>query len=348
MNHWPFVSVVIPMRNEEKYIERCLHSVLAQDYPQDRFEVIVVDGGSDDGSLAVLARYGARIRVLRNPARIVPTALNIGIRAARGDIIARVDAHTVLEPDYLRQGVATLLRTGADNVGGPMRTAGGGPVARAIARAMDSPFGIGAYFHYAQADREVDTVYMGMWPRSTFERVGLFDEELVRNQDDEFNYRIRKQGGKVYLSVAMRSLYQNRQTYRALARQFFEYGKWKVRVLQKHPRQMSWRHFVPPAFLAMLGLSMGMALVWPPAGILAATLLGAYLLAVGIAAVTVARRHGWELWWRVAWAFAVMHWSWGAGFLWGLLRFGQRWFLREAPPPQLGANPQVASAMAGS
>ncbi|GIW43730.1 MAG: succinoglycan biosynthesis protein exoa [Candidatus Binatia bacterium] len=344
MSDWPFISVVIPMRNEGRHIARCLDSILAQDYPSDRFEVIVVDGDSDDNSRDVLARYGERIRVLRNPARIVPTALNIGIRAARGDIIARVDAHTVLEPDYLREGVRTLRQTGADNVGGPMRTAGGGPTAEAIARAMDSPFGIGAYFHFAQADREVDTVYMGMWPRSTFERVGLFDEELVRNQDDELNYRIRKAGGKVYLTVAMRSLYQNRESYRALARQFFEYGKWKVRVLQKHPRQMSWRHFVPPSFVAATLASMCAAAVWPPAIASAVALLGVYGVAVAAAAGRVARKHRIGLWPRIAWAFVIMHWSWGLGFLSGLVRFAHRWLREENQPPQLAPRPQLAAA----
>ncbi len=348
MSSWPFVSVVIPMRNEGKHIERCLGSVFAQDYPADRFEVIVVDGDSEDNSREVLARFGDRIRVLRNPSRIVPTALNIGIRAARGEIIARVDAHTTLAPDYLRRGVEALLRTGADNVGGPMRTAGGGPVAEAIARAMDSRFGIGAYFHFAQADRETDTVYMGMWPRKTFERVGLFDEELVRNQDDELNYRIRRSGGKVYLSVAMRSLYQNRETYRALARQFFEYGKWKVRVLQKHPRQMSWRHFVPPLFVATCTLTAIGSFFWPVCSYVSAAALGSYALAVALAATAVAKKHGLGLWPRVAWAFVVMHWSWGSGFLWGLVRFGHRWLQPEEQPPRLDPSTEAAPRSAAA
>lgn len=344
MKEWPFVSVVIPMRNEEKHIRRCIDSVLAQDYPRDRFEVLVVDGESDDRSLEILASYGDRIRVLRNPARIVPTAMNIGIRAARGEIIARVDAHTTIEPDYLRQGVEALLRTGADNVGGPMRTVGGSRVGEGIARAMDSPFGIGAYFHFAREDREVDTVYMGMWPRRTFERIGLFDEELVRNQDDELNYRLRKAGGKVFLTLSMRSHYQNRQSYRALAQQFFQYGLWKVRVLQKHPRQMSWRHFVPPAFVGFCTAaplwSLWQQWMLPFVGVAA----GAYLLLTVLAAAEVARRHGWSLWPYVLAAFVVIHWAWGSGFLLGLIRFAPRWWRSEPPPPRLEPVPLVAAA----
>jgi len=338
MTEWPFVSVVIPMRNEEKHIARCIDSVLAQDYPPDRFEVIVVDGDSDDGSRAILASYGQRLRVLRNPARIVPTAMNIGIRAARGEIIARVDAHTTLEPDYLRRGVETLLRTGADNVGGPMRTVGGGTVAEGIARAMDSPFGIGAYFHFATEDREADTVYMGMWPRRTFEKIGLFDEELVRNQDDELNYRLRKAGGKVFLTVSMRSHYQNRQNYKALARQFFHYGLWKVRVLQKHPRQMSWRHFVPPAFVLGLTGTLLAALWFPQFLLVHSAVAGIYVVGSSAAAAAVCRRHGWHLFPYVVLAFWVMHVAWGSGFLLGLIRFAPRWLRDESPPPRLDST----------
>lgn len=333
----PMVSVIIPMRNEAAHIAACIDSVLAQDYPADRLEVIVVDGESDDASLEVLRGYGARLRILRNPSRIVPTAMNIGIRAARGEIIARVDAHTLLEPDYLRVGVETLRRTAADNVGGPMRHVGGGPMGDAIALAMASRFGIGAYFHFAQDDREVDTVYMGMYPRAVFERIGLFDEELVRNQDDELNYRLRKAGGSIFITTRMRSHYQNRQGIKTLWRQFFQYGMWKIRVLQKHPRQMSPRQFVPPAFVLSVLLT-ALAAPWlPVARWLLAAALGAYALALTAAASLVCRERGWRHFGRVLAAFATMHVSWGSGFLVGALRFADRWFAREPHPPQLQA-----------
>jgi succinoglycan biosynthesis protein ExoA len=334
---WPLVSVVVPMRNEGAHIARCIDSILAQDYPEDRLEVIVVDGDSDDDSPEVLRRYGGRVCVLRNPARIVPAAMNIGIRAARGAIIARADAHTVLDASYLRVGVETLERTGADNVGGPMRSVGGGAVGDAIALAMASRFGIGAYFHFASDDREVDTVYMGMYPRQVFARIGLFDEELVRNQDDELNYRLRKAGGRIFVTPRMHSQYQNRQSYKTLARQFFQYGVWKIRVLQKHPLQMSWRQFVPPTFVLALLLS-ALASPWLPAARwLFAAVLAAYGAALGLAAATVARRHGWRHFWRVLAAFTTMHLSWGCGFLVGAVRFAGRWFADEPAPPALGA-----------
>lgn len=343
MGEWPFVSVVIPMRNESNHIRPCLDAVIAQDYPADRREILVVDGESDDDSLAVLATYGPQLRVLRNPGRIVPTAMNIGIRAAHGDIIARVDGHTVLAPPYLRAGVEALRRTGADNVGGAMHAVGGGPMGDAIALAMGSRFGIGAYFHFGTAEREADTVYMGMWPRQVFERIGLFDEELVRNQDDELNYRLRKLGGRIVLVPSMQSRYQNRQSLRTLVRQFFQYGVWKIRVLQKHPRQMNWRHFVPPAFVLAVGIAVIAALTVRGGQWLVAAAVGAYAGALTAAAASVARRHGWSHFGRVLIAFAAMHVSWGAGFLVGAVRFAARWSGDEPPPPRL-ARVEAASA----
>jgi len=334
---WPLVSVVIPMRNESNHIRPCLDSVVAQDYPANRLEILVVDGDSDDDSLAVLATYGDRIRVLHNPRRIVPTAMNIGIRAARGEVIARVDGHTALAPSYLGVGVEALRRTGADNVGGAMHAVGGGPMGDAIALAMRSRFGIGAYFHFGTAECEVDTVYMGMWPRAAFERMGLFDEELVRNQDDELNYRLRKLGGRIVLVPGMQSRYQNRQSLRALIRQFYQYGIWKIRVLQKHPLQMSWRHFVPPAFVLALGVGVLAAVTVAGGGWFLVAVVGAYGAALAAAAASVASRHGWQHFGRVLAAFAAMHVSWGAGFLAGAVRFARRWGGEEPPPPSLAA-----------
>lgn len=348
----PFVSVVIPMRNEAESIGACLEAVLAQDYPRDAFEVIVVDGDSDDGSVAAVTqialRADASVRVLHNPARIVPPALNLAIREARGSVIARVDGHTRIDPDYVRVGVDTLRRTGADNVGGPMTAVGGGLLGDAVARVTASRFGVGSYFHYGTEEREVDTVYLGMWPRAAFVRIGLFDEELVRNQDDELNYRLRKGGGRVLLNPAMRSHYQNRQSLRHLARQYFQYGMWKVRVLQKHPRQMSWRHFVPPAFVAALAVLGAAALFWPPAAAAGGALALLYVTAIGILATTLSAKDGAAAWAAAGVAFAIIHIGWGAGFLIGLLRFAPRWLSDEPPPPRLDGVPVEGAGAASS
>lgn len=216
-----------------------------------------------------------------------------------------------------------------------MLALGGGRWGEAIAGAMSSRFGIGAYFHFASEDREVDTVYMGMYPRAVFQRIGLFDEELVRNQDDELNYRLRKAGGRIFLTTRMRSHYQNRQSIKTLARQFFQYGLWKIRVLQKHPRQMSLRQFVPPLFvLAVVGTTL-LALFVPSLSWGSALVIGAYAAALGAATVAVVRRHPACDPLAVVVAFATMHVSWGAGFLCGALRFARRWFSDEPSPPQL-------------
>jgi succinoglycan biosynthesis protein ExoA len=333
----PFVSVVIPMRNESGWIDRCLGSVLAQDYPPELMEVLVADGMSTDDSpqrLAELAERDPRVRVIENPGLIVPTGLNQAIAAARGEIIMRIDAHTTIERDYMRRGVETLERTGASNVGGPMVCRGGSPIAEAIASAMESRFGIGAAFHFAKDEVEADTVYMGMWPRRVFEEVGLFDEELVRNQDDELSYRIRKAGGKIVLTPAMRSLYQNRESWMALIRQFFQYGVWKVRVLQKHPRQMSVRHFVPPAFQAFVVLALAVGLLWHPAfwtGIGVVAFYAVFLGFVTARASSVPAEQG-----RMWLALVLIHQCWAAGFLTGLWQFRDRWGKAEAAPRMLG------------
>jgi hypothetical protein len=192
---------------------------------------------------------------------------------------------------------------------------------------MGSRFGIGSQFQFAREEVQVDTVYLGMWPRAVFDRVGMFDEELVRNQDDEFNYRIRKHGGRVILTPAMRSRYQNRQSWRKLARQFFEYGLWKARVLQKHPRQMSVRHFVPPAFDLAVLLGLILSPAWGPALPLVAGAVCAYAAVIGAVALGHTRNPG--AWARLWLAFAVIHHAWGVGFLAGMVRFGHRWFKSE-------------------
>jgi glycosyltransferase involved in cell wall biosynthesis len=332
--------VIVPTRNEQSSIERCIESIRRQDYPPDRMEIIIVDGMSDDRSpeiLTALANADPRVKLLSNPVRIVPSSLNLAIRAARGDVIARVDAHTTLEPDYLSVGVELLERTGACNVGGPMVSTGGGRVGNAIAAAMRSRLGIGAYFHFATEESDCDTVYMGMWPRQVFEEVGLFDEELVRNQDDEHSYRLRKNGGRVIVSPRMRSSYQNRNSWRKLASQFFQYGLWKVRVLQKHPAQMSVRHFVTPAFILVVVAGLALSPWYGAAGLCAAAAVLVYLGALTVAGCAQGGGFGHAL--RSAAAMLVIHQAWGFGFLVGLSRFARRWFMPETAAQLLERRP---------
>ncbi len=236
-NGRPRVSIVMPCRNEAAYIGPCLESVLATDYPLDRVEVLVADGRSDDGTREIVEGWAARhpcVRLLDNPARITPAALNMAIRAATGDVIIRMDAHGVYPRDYVSRLVDALQETGADNVGGVVVTlpADDTPVARGIALAFSHPLGVGnAYFRIGVAGpRWVDTVPFGCFRRELFERVGMFDEEMVRNQDDEFNLRVIGRGGRILLLPDVVSRYYARRSLGAVARMFYQYGYFKPLV----------------------------------------------------------------------------------------------------------------------
>ncbi len=321
----------MPIRNEEAFIARSLGAVLEQDYPAERMQVIVADGMSDDATRAVVgqlaaAHPGHTVEIVDNPGQIVPTGFNAALERARGDVIVRVDGHTIIDPDYVAQCVSALAESGADNVGGRMDAVSNSPVGEAIALATSSPFGVGnSQFHYAEGQHWVDSVYMGAWPREVFERVGRFDPEMVRNQDDEFNYRLSSSGGRILLTDRIRSRYYSRSSLRALLRQYRQYGHWKVRVLQKHPRQMSARQFAPPALVA--GLAGG-ALLAPfsrPVRRLWALLVAVYAVANLGASLSIARRSELRYMRFLPIVFGALHLGYGAGFLGGLVRFRKRW-----------------------
>jgi glycosyltransferase involved in cell wall biosynthesis len=330
----PLVTVILPVRNEGPFIERSLGAVLAQDWNPALLEVIVADGMSTDDTRPIVRRCaeGApqiALSIVDNPAGIVPTAMNAGIAAARGEVIVRVDGHTIVDRDYVRRCVEALRRSGAENAGGRMTAVGETPFARAVAAATSSPFGVGgARFHYSDREEWVDTVYMGAWPRKVLVDLGGFDPEMVRDQDDELNYRLRARGGRIFLSPDIRSRYFNRPTLRSLARQYFQYGFWKVRVLQKHPRQMRPRQFAPPALVAGLGL-LGAASFWRPARLALAAFAGTYAVANLAASAGAARKSGARAALLPA-AFGTLHFSYGLGFLFGLARFWNRWSRRRA------------------
>lgn len=336
------VSVLIPVRNDASHIGRCLDAVLRQDYPTGLMQVIVADGDSDDATPQIVIEYAERysnIRLIHNPGRIVPTGFNLALAAADGEIIVRVDGHTTIEPDYVRQCVEALERTGAANVGGRMDAVGRGRFGEAVAAATSSPFGVGgARFHYSNGEEWVDTVYMGAWPRRVFEEKGAFDEELVRDQDDEFNYRIREHGGKILLSPNVRSKYTNRSTPGALWKQYFQYGLWKIRVLQKHPRQMRPRQFVPPLFITALLVGLCLALLLPWGWVCLAATAGSYALANLAASAVTASKKGWRHMTLLPPVYAILHVSYGLGFLAGLLRFWNRWGDRVGRIPRFDAQ----------
>ncbi len=328
----PFVSVVMPVRNEGAAIERSLTSVLAQDYPADRLEVLVADGRSTDDTrerILRLATGRANVVLVDNPGRIVATGLNAALDLAKGEIVVRVDGHCEIAPDYVRRAVAHLADGELAGVGGPIETVGENPVADAIAIAMSSRFGVGgSAFRVGRAEHSlVDTVAFPAYPRRVIDEAGPFDEELVRNQDDEYNYRLRKAGGKLLLAPDVRSRYFSRANLRSLWRQYRQYGYWKVRVLQKHPRQMSARQFAPPLLVTTLIAAVLATLIptsrgfgWP----LLVGVAGAYLAANLVASCLGAARHGWRHFPVLVMAYAFLHLGYGLGFLQGLVRFAGR------------------------
>ena len=343
MNSWPLVSVLLPVRNEAAFIERSVGSVLAQDYPADRLEIIVIDGNSDDGTRAIvgkLMRQHAHLRMIDNPRRIVATGLNLGIAQSRGDIVVRVDGHCEIAPDYVRCSVAHI-ESGMDGVGGSLATIGQSPRSRVIAAAMSSSFGVGdsAFRTVSGRSMLVDTVPFPAYSRKILERAGPYDEELVRNQDDEYNYRLRKLGARIFLAADVKSTYYSRGALRSMWSQYFQYGYWKVRVMQKHPAQMRARQFAPPLFVASLIATAIAAPFALPGRLLFAGIVAAYAIANLIAtALVIARHPGLPQPWLLPVAFAGLHTAYGLGFLTGLVSFWNRWSSPEQPQPTVGSS----------
>jgi glycosyltransferase involved in cell wall biosynthesis len=321
----PRVTVILPCRNEARYIAACLDSIIGGAYATDKLEVLVVDGNSTDGTRKIVKDFAAQhpqVRLLDNPKRIVPTGLNIGIRAATGDIIARMDAHVVYPPEYLPRLVQALAEGDADNVGGCMITlpADGTARAQAIAIALSHPFGVGnSHFRIgARAPRFVDTVPFGCFRREIFTRIGMFDEELVRNQDDEFNSRILSRGGRIRLLPDVVCYYYARGSIAQVARMFFQYGAFKPLVARKVGRIMTLRQLVPAALVSALGGALLAGFLWPPAWIAGAGIAALYVGAVLASAARVVRSHGLRSAAALTLVFPVVHFSYGAGFLRGL------------------------------
>jgi glycosyltransferase involved in cell wall biosynthesis len=323
-----FVSVIMPCREEEKYIAGALDSILANDYPQDRLEVLVIDGLSTDGTRKIVAEFARNhpfIKLLDNPKRITPAALNIGVTQARGEIIIRVDAHSTYPPDYFSSLVAWQEKTGADNVGGVWRILPGSdtPMAGAIAVGLAHPFGVGnAYYRIgAAAPRWVDTVPFGCYRREVFTVNGLFDEEHVRTEDDEFNLRLRKNGGRVLLVPEIVIDYYARESLVQVWRMYYQYGYFKALVARKLGGVLSLRHFIPSLLVISLVLPLLLGRWFPALETLGFLALAAYLLADVTCAWAAGRQHGLAVTAGLALVFPVVHFSYGLGFLKGLLDF---------------------------
>ncbi len=324
----PSVSIVVPCYNEQATIRTLLEAILQQDYPRAQMEVVIADGLSQDDTRAEIAAFQAEhpdldVRVVDNTARSIPSAVNCGILAARGETIVRIDAHSRPYPDYVRRCLAALDAGLGDNVGGVWEIKPGnqGWMAQSIAAAAAHPLGAGdARYRSAGAQAaEVDTVPFGAFRRSLVDKIGLIDETLLSNEDYEFNVRIRQAGGRIWLDPGIVSVYYARSTLGDLVRQYWRYGYWKFRMLYRYPVTLRWRQALPPLFVAsLIGLA---ALAWqPPAGWLLALDLALYVGALLLAGAHAAiRQQKPFLLIGLPLAIVTMHMAWGGSFLWSML-----------------------------
>lgn len=310
MNNLPFVSVVIPARNEEKFILRCLETIVNQDFPKENLEILVADGVSEDRTKEIVFLWSQKypwIRILDNLQKFTPFGLNIGVKEARGQVIIRMDAHAGYHRDYISKCVKHLKESEAWNVGGIIKTlpAEKTIAAKAIALCLSSSFGAASDFRLgSKKAREVDTVFGGCFPREVFDKVGLFNEKLRRSQDLEFNLRIKKAGGKVLLFPDIVVEYYPQSTLRGFFRHNVEDGIWSVLPLKFVKTKFKLRHYIPLIFVLTLPLS-----VWP---YLPASLLFSLRIAL--------EEKDLRFLFLMPLAFAVRHFGYGLGSIWGLIK----------------------------
>lgn len=318
------VSVIVPMRNEEAHISACLDSILANCAGIGEAEILVVDGMSTDGSRAVVeerARRSDCIHLFSNPAKTVGAGLNIGVQAARGRVIVIMGAHAVYPRDYLAVCLRELERTGADALGGLLRTVPGANtiVARAVALMSQHSFGVGrSRFRIRQGGAYVDTVPYGAYRREVFDSIGMFEEKLVRNQDFEFNARLQRSGGRLYLSNEIETEYYNVPDCKRLVKQAFANGFWLPRMWWTTAASFRLRHVAPAAFVTLIIGALTLATVWKTAIFLAAGAVALYAAAAVVAALQIASRNGGVFFFPVLGLFFLQHMSYGLGTLAGL------------------------------
>ncbi|GLX98530.1 glycosyltransferase family 2 protein [Herbidospora sp. NBRC 101105] len=310
----PAVSVIMPVLNEERHLREAVQQVLDQDYAGP-IDVVLAVGPSRDRTQEVaesIAAADSRVTIVPNPTGRTPHALNAAINASKGEVVARVDGHAMLPRDYVRTAVETLQQTGADNVGGIMAAEGVSPFEKAVARAMTSKIGVGnAAFHVGGEGGPADTVYLGVFRRTALERVGGYDEHFQRAQDWEMNHRIRETGGLVWFQPKMRVSYRPRATVRALASQYFHYGRWRRVVARTHQGTINLRYLAPPIAVSLIVLGLVAGFFWPPAFVVPA----GYALAIVAGSVLTGRDLEPAALVRLPVVYAAMHLSWGTGFI---------------------------------
>ena len=325
----PSVSIIVPCYNEQDTIRKLLEAIYAQAFPRPDLEVVIADGMSSDGTRTQIAAFSdshpdLQIAVADNPSRNIPSSLNCALKEAQGEIIVRLDAHSMPYPDYVERCVADLEAGLGENVGGIWEIQPGAEtwVAQSIAAAASHPLGVGdaLYRHTAVAAR-VDTVPFGAFKRELLALVGFFDESLLTNEDYEFNARIRKSGGRVWLDPSIRSIYFARPTLAKLARQYSRYGFWKWRMLRRYPGTLRWRQALPPLFVLSIIVGMVLSPFLPVFRVLLAVEISIYLVVLAAAGVQAAvRQKKVQMAVGLPLAIATMHIVWGAGFLWSMIK----------------------------
>ncbi len=322
------VSIIIPCFNEQATIQLLLDALYAQTFPHDAMEVVIADGLSTDDTRAKIQQWQENhpdliVKVVDNPRRNIPAALNTAINASQGDIVVRLDAHSEPDADYVALSVAALEANRGENVGGvwDIRPGRDHWLARSIAAAAGHPIGVGdARYRYTDQAGHVDTVPFGAFRRALLDRIGMFDETLLTNEDYEFNTRVRQNGGRIWIDPAIRSIYYARASLGDLARQYWRYGYWKVQMLRRYPGTIRWRQALPPLFVLGVMVLVFLSPFWALAAWSLLGVLALYLAALLLAALQLVLRHkSLPLLLGVPLAIACMHFSWGTGFLWGLV-----------------------------
>ncbi len=321
------VSIIVPCRNEQESIRGLLDGISRQSYPHRLMEVIIADGASEDRTRELIEEFQTsadfRLRIVHNPERIIPAGLNRALKAAEGEIVVRLDAHSIPYPDYVERCVELLSEGRGENVGGvwEIRPGGRGLMARGIAAAASHPLGAGdARYRLGGKAGSVETVPFGAFYRRTLERLGGFDTDLLANEDYELNVRLRESGGVVWLDPEIRSIYRARRTLRALGRQYWGYGYWKWKVVRRYPGSLRWRQVLPPLFVLML-FSGALASCLIPA---VADALGVMVGTYGLVLLAGGCQSAWQrgdstLVVGFPLGVAVMQLCWGTGFLWSML-----------------------------
>lgn len=329
----PLVSVIIPCRNEEKTIHLVLEALFEQSFPLQNMEIVIADGLSTDGTRRAIHAFSEAhpalfVRLVDNPKQIIPTGLNTAIKASKGELIVRMDAHSLPNQDYVQRCYNAHQEGKAENVGGVWKISpqNNGWVARSIAAAAANPFAVGdAHYRFTEKAAYVDTVPYGSYKRELFEKIGYFDESLLANEDYEFNTRIRQSGGRIWLDPAIQCTYFARATFAALAKQYWGYGFWKAQMLKRYPETLRWRQALPPAFVLGLVVLALVGFIWPIAWPVFAIIVGLYLAVQLVPAIQISLKAGdIRLSIGVVIATLIMHFSWGTALIVGLFSHPDR------------------------